>query len=214
MKTRGLWSVEKRLGKVIKIIKEKSSGRKDFFILEIGCGYGMAMKQLQEIFPHVKIIGMNVKQYKEQIAGQNYVYGNAGNCIPLQSNHVDFIYSIATWPFIINRARLFEEAYRVLKPGGQFRIGLIKSFEQFDKEHKYPDIIDLGNNQKTNLRDYLLKLNQLDIKLEKCLIINKHKRDETLNLNLQLVPEKCMDYGPIYGRKYERFMLSCYKLVK
>ncbi len=96
MKTRGFWSVNQRLGNIVIILRSFIKTRKKVSVLEVGCGYGIAMNELKEKFPELNVVGMNYRKYPEQIKGLKYIYGDAGKKIHLPNNSIDLIYSIAT----------------------------------------------------------------------------------------------------------------------
>ncbi|MBI4451581.1 class I SAM-dependent methyltransferase [Candidatus Woesearchaeota archaeon] len=216
MKSRGLWSVQRRLGNIVPLLKVRAKSRRKIIVLEVGCGYGRAMQQLGQRIPQLRVIGMNIKQYAQQLPGQKYIYGDAGKRIPLPSNSVDFIYSIATLPFVCNRARFFEEAFRVLRPGGQLRVNLLRDWGTRFGVFRIPDRVEGG--KRRNLYDVLGSLNDYDIKLLRSerkfhsglVVLNKRAGDSPLKLGLKFVPEKCTDYGPLFGREFSGFVRNVY----
>ena len=125
MKTRGLFYVRRYLGTdIVDRIQSYATGRSNCVVLEVGCGVGNALAELKQIVPQIRAIGMNLKRVPRQIISLECVYGNAGERIPLDSNTVDYIYSIVAFPFVHNRAKVIEELFRVLKPGGEARFDL------------------------------------------------------------------------------------------
>jgi len=183
MRTRGLWSVKNRLGSIMPVLRQFLKEKSKVRVLELGCGYGRAMLQLKQKLPDLEIIGMNLQEYPEQHKEFRYIYGDAGRKIPLPDNSINFIYSIAAIHFVKDKAKFIEEAFRVLRPGGEFRVN---GSGKFMISTKGPD--EMECRRKNRLRSRLLSLKERDIRSVRLksgrsvIILRKHRCDETLKL--------------------------------
>jgi glycosyltransferase involved in cell wall biosynthesis/cyclopropane fatty-acyl-phospholipid synthase-like methyltransferase len=101
-------------------------------ILEIGCGVGRVIKPLREMFAQVDGVDIaeNMIQFaKEYLAdgkqnGQVYV-NNGCDLQELKNENYDFVYSMIVFQHIRSISvvkNYFSEIFRVLKPGGYFKI--------------------------------------------------------------------------------------------
>lgn len=136
MITRGLSDVVHSLGDIRAFIRERLENNDNVRVLEIGCGIGNALVELKEEFPQLQCWGFNKHPFpcQNKMEGVHYIYGDAGVHIPLDDNSVDFIYSINTIQFIEDKLGLLFEAYRVLKPNGEFVFRLTDSMSGLQKE--------------------------------------------------------------------------------
>jgi SAM-dependent methyltransferase len=157
---------------------------------------------------------MNLRHYPEQLAGQQYVYGDAGVALPIADSSVDLVYSIVTLYFLSDRARFLEEAFRVLKPGGQIRVNLHRDLGESLGDYRLPDVV-LGRDGETPLHDRLMSVPGLQIDVESApsanvTVIRKRAGDPPLKLGLKPIPERCLDYGSVFGEKAEGFLRVVY----
>jgi SAM-dependent methyltransferase len=206
MKSRGLWSVSRRLGNVVDKIRDESGGKKDYVVLEVGCGFGKAIQEMKKELPGIRFIGMNRKPYHEQIPGHEYIYGDCGERIPVSDASVDFLYSISTLQFVHNRARFFEEASRVLKDGGHMRVQLPEFRPEFGKWMSM-DVI-LEDSGETTLWRHLQRFPGYDVfsgQQYSLLAIRKKAGSQPLVLGLEFLPEQSMDYGVLKKARMGEF---------
>jgi SAM-dependent methyltransferase len=209
VRTRGLEEVERRLGSVAEILTGLGENP---VALEVGCGFGHAMRDLAKACPSARLIGMNVRQYPEQLPGQEYVYGDASVALPVSDASVDLVYSIVTLYFLPDRVRFLEEAFRVLRPGGQLRVNLHRDLGEKLGEYRQPDVIEGAGP----LRDHLLALPNYDIRLEQAelaevTVLRKRAQDPPLQLGLVPIPERRFDYGTVFGEAAEGFLRNVYR---
>jgi SAM-dependent methyltransferase len=210
LRTRGLSEVNKRLGDISEIVNSFSAPQ----VLEVGCGYGHAIRDLAQQCPRARIRGMNLKRYPEQLPNQEYIYGDASVEIPLPDDSIDLVYSIVTIYFMPDRARFIEEAFRVLKPGGQMRCNFLPIAPELPPEYENTDVVE-GLDGIDTLHGLLLSLPKHDIttkptEIHTVTIMTKRQGDPLLKLGLTPVPEKRLDYGEVAGESAEGFLRNWY----
>ncbi|MBI5207955.1 MAG: methyltransferase domain-containing protein [Candidatus Firestonebacteria bacterium] len=96
-------------------------------ILDIGTGTGDLLLQLANIFTQASIIGCDIapgmiKEAQKKIKTQKkikLICADAEN-IPLLDNSCNLLISNATYQWIFNLLLAFQEAHRILLPGGKF----------------------------------------------------------------------------------------------
>jgi len=100
---------------------------KDFTVLDLGCGIGRITENMVDDFR--KVIGIDIssemiRQAKERVKGAEFIETD-GYTIPLKDNYVDFVFSYLVFQHFKERKMVeanFKEVYRVLKPGGLFKV--------------------------------------------------------------------------------------------
>lgn len=116
----------------VKQVLEGIPSQPEWKILEIGCGVGRIIKPLREMFAQVDGVDIaeNMIQFaKKYLAdgkqnGQVYV-NNGCDLQALSSENYDFVYSTIVFQHIRSISvvkNYFREIFRVLKPGGYFKI--------------------------------------------------------------------------------------------
>ena len=171
------------------------------------------MRELSLACPGARVIGLNVREYPEQLPGQEYVYGDASVALPLADNSVDLVYSIVTVYFLPDRATFLEEAFRVLRPEGQLRVILHRDMGEALGRWRLPDVIE---DEELALRDHLQSLPGYSVTVEpgeaaEITVLRKRASDAPLRLGLEVVPEKQLDYGTVFGDSAEGFLRNVYR---
>ena len=84
--------------------------------LDIGCGNGIFLDDIQGAFPDVSTIGVDFKEYESRV--KDFRVGDARS-IHVDSHSVDFVVSTCVSQWIRNRKdEIYREIFRVLTPGG------------------------------------------------------------------------------------------------
>lgn len=106
-------------------------------ILDYGCGPGTLISAMKEINPTAHYIGMDVSDQAIKEARKKHLYDKFyvvadGQKLPLQDSSVDFILAADVIEHVYDTKLIFQEFYRILKPGGKILMttpyhGLIKN---------------------------------------------------------------------------------------
>ncbi len=114
-------------------------------ILDIGCGYGATMLQLQELFPHATLTGINNQAVQLQIAAQKIALSkHAGSATfmlanftktPFEEASFDAAYALesACYDEGETKPNFIAEAARLLRPGG--RLVVVDGFKKHGGPH-------------------------------------------------------------------------------
>ena len=96
-------------------------------ILDVGCGFGGTVASLNENFSDLNLVGVNIderqlERARLKVAAQNgnhidFKQGNAC-ALPIADQAFDRILAVECIFHFPDRRRFFDEAFRVLKPGG------------------------------------------------------------------------------------------------
>jgi ubiquinone/menaquinone biosynthesis C-methylase UbiE len=100
--------------------------------MDLGCGIGRLTKIMAGDFGvvlGVDISGEMIRQAKKRLKLYNNIelYENDGYTLPISDNSVDFVFSFLVFQHMKTLAMVesnFREVYRVLKPGGIFKVQL------------------------------------------------------------------------------------------
>lgn len=106
-------------------------------ILELGCGQGANIMYLAHSFPESRFVGVDLIPLKKDKMPQNVtIYEQDYSYIPqLPDNSVDVCYAFETIVHNTNKEKIYQEVFRVLKPGGVMIIydyALVSRFENYD----------------------------------------------------------------------------------
>lgn len=96
-------------------------------ILDVGCGFGGTVASLNENFTNLNLVGVNIDERQLERARQK-VTARASNriefkqgdacALPISDQAFDRVLAVECIFHFPDRRRFFEEAFRVLKPGG------------------------------------------------------------------------------------------------
>lgn len=109
------------------IFHDQLKDKKELVILDIGCGPGLLLRQLHQMFPLSILIGVDVSsemlnsardQLNELKNSSIFLSKTSSEALPYKSNRVDGIVSRYSLPYWPHPDIAFSEIYRVLKPGG------------------------------------------------------------------------------------------------
>jgi ubiquinone/menaquinone biosynthesis C-methylase UbiE len=107
--------------KFLEFIGKESLGN----VAEICCGTGEALKLTSK--QYIYAIGIDISNKMLEIAADNFsenqnvlfIHGDALD-LPIKNNSLDTVMMFGGIHHVNNRAKLFEEIFRILKPGGNF----------------------------------------------------------------------------------------------
>lgn len=217
---RGLDKMESRFGKnksIEKFIKQRLKSEKVVRVLEFGFGEGKCLIDLRIMFPDKKVdlYGINdkkegkmrgqrdfitnAKKFGLSLSKSSYLpkpfFYDAGKGLKFKSNFFDMIISQVAFPYVHNKAKLIEEFWRVLKPGG-------KAFIHIDSyEKSFPDFLQIN---KETPRFNIYDKGKL-IKLSKHL--NKFRK-KGFNVKLKTDKEGKIEYGILIIEKNSKKSLK------
>ncbi len=106
--------------KLIALIQQKPNGS----ILDVGCGTGKMLEAIRNKFPNLTLHGIDLSESMISFAKQNYLnssfsVGSAEN-LPFEKEKFDILTNSISFHHYTNPEQAIREAYRVLKPTGQF----------------------------------------------------------------------------------------------
>lgn len=163
-KNRPLRAVYRRLGRIDDIIAAAIAQGGKAKVLEVGCGLGLPMIELQRKFgKKLDITGINKdakfnqpKQamweglkkralmpwvpliHERQYGFPAYVNCDASKPLPFADDSFDLVYSIATTFFFHDKMSFLQEVNRILRPGGVARLHFSWSMGEFHNYAKMP----------------------------------------------------------------------------
>ncbi len=137
--------------KLIKYLVERLSLKKNQKVLELGCGRGEFLNEFVEC--ELDGYGVDISDYcKKFFPTLNFRKVDMANeKLPYEDNYFDVIYSKSIIEHFYFPEKIFQEAYRVLKPGGII-ITLTPEWKYIYKSF-YDDYTHRVPFTKTSLRD-------------------------------------------------------------
>ena len=129
-----------------KLELDESLNKENLVILDLGAGDGYLTRYLSKIYPKAKVYALDNSKsmLSEHTNGKIKLINSESHNIPLESDSVDLIVSLATFHHVKKKNETFEEVKRILAPKGVFIIA---------------DVLDKTNSQEffdTIVRDYCI----------------------------------------------------------
>ena len=122
--------------------------RRPMEILDLGCGKGRVAHHMMR-YTSGKVTGINIDDTQLKNAMQfaldydlwphrlNFMYGSFNNKLPFEDESMDFCYEIGAFTYLIDKVAVFQEIYRILRPGGAFCYNdwtLLEGYDPTDSE--------------------------------------------------------------------------------
>ena len=107
-------------GKLIKYLTDKYNLKKDAKILEMGCGRGEFLNEFTKL--GMNGFGIDLSNYADKFCenAEIKIVDITKEKIPYQDNSFDVVFSKSFIEHFYYPEKIFQEAYRVLKPAGVF----------------------------------------------------------------------------------------------
>jgi ubiquinone/menaquinone biosynthesis C-methylase UbiE len=100
-------------------------------VLDVGCGFGGTVSILNETHSGLELVGLNIDERQLERARQRvtpchdnriqFIQGNACN-LPFPDSYFDVVTAVECISHFDDRSQYFQEATRVLKPGGRMAL--------------------------------------------------------------------------------------------
>lgn len=110
---------------LIQLIAEKLNGQQPVAILDAGCGAGIALLQIKELFPDVNIAGISGRdlklknRFKTQLEHFDYRIGDVQKMGTIfRDKKFDLIISHYTFIYLGDKPNAIRQCYKLLKPNG------------------------------------------------------------------------------------------------
>ncbi len=123
----GLWktgkeSPEKAVEQLVELIAEKGDLKAKDTVCDIGCGYGATARLLKQRWgAEVTGFSLSEKQLEYAKAQDPHTHYQLADWLKntLPPNSYDLAISVESSEHMVDKVKFFEEAYRVLRPGGR-----------------------------------------------------------------------------------------------
>ena len=106
----------------IRGVLEQASARAGRVMVDIGCGTGNILRLARDLFAlcsGIDLSGSLLKELGRRVGGLGLTRGEAGR-LPYRDSSTDFLSAYGVLHHVIEHRAVFDEAFRVLRPGGTF----------------------------------------------------------------------------------------------
>ena len=126
-------------------------------VLDIGCGTGMLLKSVGGLYNRARLSGIDLAEgmvtaTRSALAGRNGVVIRQGDAerVPFPDGEFDLVISTSTFQWLEQLSTAFDEAYRVLAPGGTFLFALFGARTLFELKESYSAAVALHGDKKSD----------------------------------------------------------------
>lgn len=151
-------------------IEQELTIRKDFKVLDVGCGSGTWLLELSENYPLTNFVGVDkISKFPKDFSQNNlqFITGDILNRLPFEDNFFDFVHmSFVIMEFTDEQWEdiIIKELVRVCKPGGWIEFLEIEESKYLSPSSKR--LLALGNLFKNFFLSFVfLKRFNFEIKL-------------------------------------------------
>lgn len=147
------------------------------YILDLGCATGYFTEQLQQLYPHATIIGIDFALGMLEFANRQRpgIYSAAdAECLPFANLQFDLIFSNCCMPSISNLPELFIELERVLALNGKILFATFgpDTLYELGLENSWPDMHIIGDLLlQQNYKDPVVDMEYLTFTYNKLLTL-------------------------------------------
>lgn len=133
-------------------------------VIDVGCGTGRALRELQRVYPRARVHGLDVAEAMLRQARSNFrllsrkrlVLGDMER-LPFAEHSFDLVFSSLALPWCNDLKRVLREFVRVMRPGGLLLFAsfgpatlreLALGWQAFDESphvHRFIDMHDVGD---------------------------------------------------------------------
>ncbi|WP_224963228.1 malonyl-ACP O-methyltransferase BioC [Geomonas subterranea] len=119
-------------------------------LLDIGAGTGRLLARLTELYPDADTVGVDLapgmcETAARNLAGRRVRMLNAdAESLPFDAESFDVVVSTSTYQWLATLDQAFDEAQRVLAPGGVFCFALFGERTLFELRESYRAVLDGG----------------------------------------------------------------------
>jgi ubiquinone/menaquinone biosynthesis C-methylase UbiE len=106
------------------LLEHPQPGASGIRVLDMGCGTGKQLAANRETYPDTAMVGLDLfrgmlHQARKRCAAISWVQGDSA-AAPFPDCAFDYVTSQFSYSHVLDKAHLFTEAYRILKPGGRY----------------------------------------------------------------------------------------------
>lgn len=150
--------------------------KRDFTILDVGCGGGKTVNKLSSMIGNGKVYGVDYSELcvskseklnkKDILCNKVFISQASVSNLPFESDKFDIITAIETYYFWQDKLSDLKEIYRILKSGGKILLvfEMLKTEEEPDKWKKVEDTLNIEAVTKEGITEILLRAGYQNIR--------------------------------------------------